>query len=305
MGLRALLKSVAERTAVAAGGPGMLRAIRAGNGVIVNYHNVVPDGERPGGDPSLHISRSDFARQLDLLMQTCTVVDLESLIGANGDVDARSLASVTFDDGYRGALTAGLDELASRGLPCTVFVPPGLLGAEALWWDALGAGDSGGLSSRMREEALVRAKGRPEDVHRWAARNGLTARAQPRHAGLVSEDELDVVLAREGIAVGAHGWSHANLTELSERELKQELAKPLTWLRERFPGRTVEWLSLPYGRWDDRVVLSAVREGYRGVLDLSGKLVPTGDSSDPHRIPRKNIPAGISPEGFVLRVAGL
>lgn len=302
--VRFWVKRLVERSLVSLGGPAVLRRIGGGDAVVLAYHNVVPDGEPPGGDGSLHLDRADFARQLDLLSESHEVVGLEHLI-ESGSGDAGPVAAVTFDDGYRGALTVGLEELAARGMPCTVFVSPALLGSAGPWWDALAPEEGDGLPDGLREEALTRAKGRSGDVRRWAEGRGMSPRPQPDHAGLVDADELGEAVARQTVTVGSHGWSHANLARLGDEELGEELRRPLAWLEERFPGSLVRWLSLPYGRGDERVVAAALEAGYRGVLDLSGGLVDTGALSAARRIPRRNVPAGVSPEGFRLRASGL
>lgn len=305
-GLRTSLKAAAERALVGLGVPRMLRAAGSGDAVILVYHNVVPDGAPPGGDRSLHLERREFARQLDLLTETHTVVGLETVLGgASGGRPAGPLAAVTIDDGYRGALTVGLEELRVRSLPCTVFVAPALLGSEDLWWDALAPGGEDGLPDRMREEALGRAKGRSGDVWRWAEDRGLSRTPQPPHAGLVDREELERVVDRGGVGVGSHGWSHADLTSLDDAELEKELRRPLSWLEERFPDALVRWLSLPYGRGGERALAAARAVGYRGVLDLSGGLVDTRTAATRGRAPRRNVPAGVSPEGFLLRTSGL
>lgn len=304
-GVRGLLKRLAERSLVALGGPRVLRRVGGGDAVVLAYHNVVPDGAPPGGDRSLHLDRSDFARQLDVLTESHEVVDLQALAGTDDGTDGALRAAVTFDDGYRGALTVGLAELEARDMPCTVFVSPALLGAERTWWDALAPEDGNGLPERLREEALVRARGRSDDVWRWAESRGLDPRPQPGHAGLVDLDELTGAAERNALTLGSHGWSHANLARLDGDDLQEELRRPLAWLEDRFPGSLVRWLALPYGRGDERVVSAALEAGYRGVLDLSGTRVDREDLGTARRIPRKNVPAGITVEGFRLRASGL
>lgn len=302
--VRSVLKRLVERTLVATGVPELIRRARRGRDIILAYHNVVPEGERPGGDRSLHLPRASFARQLDLLVETHRVVGLSALIEQEADDRGPPLAAITIDDAYRGALTAGLEELGARGLPCTVFVPPGLLGVASLWWDALASG-SGAVPARLRETALTRCRGRQEEIERWAEEQGLRPGRQPEHAGIVREEELVDAAGREQVTVGSHGWSHANLACLDADELREELRRPLAWLGDRFGDDVVPWLSLPYGRWNERAVSAAREAGYRGVLDLSGKLVERGGEESSSRIPRRNIPAGVSPDGFRLRTSGL
>lgn len=303
--VRSLLKRLVERSLVALGGPRVLRRVGGGDAVVLAYHNVVPDGAPPGGDRSLHLDRSDFSRQLDALAESHEVVGLEALVGADDGEGGAPRAAVTFDDGYRGALTVGLAELGARGMPCTVFVSPALLGDGRTWWDALAPEDGSGLPERLREEALTRAKGRSDDVWRWAGSRGLDPRPQPDDAGLVDADELAEAVDGEAVTLGSHGWSHANLPSLDDDELRDELRRPLAWLEDRFPASLVRWLALPYGRGDDRVVSAALEAGYRGVLDLSGRTLDRETLRTARRIPRMNVPAGMSPDRFRLRASGL
>ena len=127
---------------------------------ILAYHNIVPDGTRPGGDRSLHLERSRFAAQLDLLTDAVDVVPLEALIRSDAEDRGRPRIAVTFDDAYRGAVTLGVDELAKRELPATIFVAPGLVGGRTLWWDELAGRGEGGLPPDVRRRALGEFRGR-------------------------------------------------------------------------------------------------------------------------------------------------
>ena len=52
--------------------------------------------------------------------------------------------------------------------------------------------------------------------------------------------------------IGWHTWSHRNLTELSDKEVLQEITAP-------FPTK---YLRYPYGEYDDRVVSLVKEAGY-------------------------------------------
>lgn len=300
--LRRILKSVAEQGLVAARIPDAVRALRPPGGVVLTYHNVVPDGEPPGGDRSLHLPRAEFARHLDALRESHRIVSLEVLLRARGS-GGRPRAAITFDDAYRGALTAGLGELADRGLPCTVFAAPGLLGRSSLWWDALSTTAEEGVPDSVRREALTRGRGRDGEVRRWARAGGLTLAPQPEHAAVADEALLREVVATGQVGVGSHGWEHANLVELAGDELDREVRRPLAWLQERFEDSLVPWLSLPYGHASERVTRAALDAGYEGVLTLTGERAPPGRQV--REVPRLNVPSGMSPEGLLLRAAGL
>ena len=85
--------------------------------------------------------------------------------------------------------------------------------------------------------------------------------------------------------------------------MTEELDRPLAWLRERFE-RVIPWLSYPYGRWSDSVAAAARRAGYRAALRVDGGWY-RGGVGDLYSVPRLNVPAGVSGNGFSLRLGGL
>jgi len=68
-------------------------------------------------------------------------------------------------------------------------------------------------------------------------------------------------LVEHGHEIGSHGWSHALLTQCSDSELRNELARSKETIEQRI-GQPVDAISVPSGRWNRRV-LQAVRDaGY-------------------------------------------
>lgn len=274
--------------------------------VILAYHNIVPSGERAVGDPSLHIDQSDFGDHLDWLLERRRIVALEDAMrerDAGAPPDAAEIV-ITFDDAYRGTMTAGLEELSRRGLPSTVFVPPGLLGSEGFWWDRLASAGGRPLDPDVRRHALEGLTGRTPEVLAWARAEGLAIGDVPDHARPVTEEEL-VSSLTTGTTLGAHTWTHPNLTRLDEDDVRRELGASRDWLRER-TDRYRSWLAYPYGMVDD--ACQAVSEDlFDGALLVTGgaavvKGSPVGPS---HRVPRINVPRGLSLDGLALRLAGI
>lgn len=297
-----MLKRVAEYLLVR-GGPAALAAWRRrGSTLILAYHNVVPDDAPAAGDRSLHLPLKQFRSHLDTLQETHDVVDLASIHEANRTSD-KPRVCITFDDAYRGALALALPELVRRGLPATVFVAPGLLGSDGCWWDLLAAQDGSGLSSDIRDHVLDVLAGDGASAVEWARSQGIPLSVLPGHAGIVTEDELRLAAARTGITFGAHTWSHCNLAEVGYDAFDVELVKPLHWLRERFEC-VVPWIAYPYGLAATSTSDLARRAGYDGALRIDGGWIPSA-SAPAYVFPRLNIPAGLSSDGFVLRVRGL
>lgn len=299
MGLRFAIKRLAEFGLPVRLLAPVLGMTRRGQVLILAYHNVRPDGVPPVGDRSLHLELSLFRDHLDLLCEAFNVVSLEEVFRPARD--RRPLAAITFDDAYAGAVALGIPELVARGLPATVFVTPAFLGGRSFWWDAL-AGPAG-LAAEVRRLALEELGGDDAAIRAWAATAGQELTVAPADCLGAAEEDLERAAASPGIVLGSHTWSHCNLARLGETTLMEELERPLAWLRERFE-QVIPWLSYPYGRWSPGVAQAAERAGYRAALRVNGGWYRRGQGSV-YSIPRLNVAAGISGEGFSLRIAGL
>jgi peptidoglycan/xylan/chitin deacetylase (PgdA/CDA1 family) len=278
---------------------------KPGRGVLIlAYHNIVPEGESPVGDRSLHLPQRNFAEQLDRLLETHTVVPLDQLLAPETET-SRPRAVLTFDDAYLGALTAGLEELESRGLPATVFVNPGALDWEGFWWDRLADPVTGILPEAVRGHALDALGGRQMEILSWAATTGLDLHPLPEYARAAPLPHLRSVAASPVVALGSHSWSHPCLRSLSEKELNHELASARDWLAQHFSS-VCGWISYPYGHHSKQVERGAARY-HEGGLRVSGGIARAGDFNEPdrYRVPRINVPSGVTGEGFILRLAGM
>jgi peptidoglycan/xylan/chitin deacetylase (PgdA/CDA1 family) len=267
--------------------------------LILAYHNIVPRGqERCKGDASLHLDHEEFARQLDTIQQTYTVVPLTSIFDCAKAGEPLRVA-ITFDDAYEGAVTVGVAELVSRGLPATIFVAPGLIGQQT-WWDVLAA--QGLLSPDARRFALETLTGDRERVISWAAQSRRQDRVSTFRIG--TEHEISAAADCAGISLGSHTWSHRNLCALDSSEMQRELTRPLAWLSERWGARA--WaLSYPYGMSSPQVERAAADTGYKTAFRVDGGALRATAAVRPYAVPRLNIPAGISIDGFRLRLTGL
>jgi peptidoglycan/xylan/chitin deacetylase (PgdA/CDA1 family) len=296
---RQLLKGAAERLAHRSGLTTLGRRRQRGKVLVLAYHNVVPDGVPPEGDRSLHLPLSRFRAQMLELATTHDVIRLEE--ARLVDRGARPRAVITFDDAYRGALRLGLPELVRLGLPATLFVAPGRLGAASFWWDRYAP--PGGWPAELYFMLLEDRAGREERVDEWARSAGCAAHPPSEWLQCASEAELAESARAPGIDVASHSWSHCNLEAVeSDAELTAEIMRPLRWLEERgIPA--VHWLAYPYGLRGARSKKAAHAAGIRGALRVEGGWWSPGRDGA-HDIPRWNVPAGVSLGGFRMRLAG-
>lgn len=298
------LKRLLEAALARAGPATLARHASAGATLVLAYHNIVPTGERGGADTSLHLPQHRFAEQLEVLAGSCDVVPLTEVLGPAPASRGRPRIVITFDDGALGALTAGVEELRRFGLPATFFVTPGRLGRQAFWWDRLGSPEQAEVPGAIRHHALTALRGEDDAILAWAGREGIRVTDVPECATTATEAELAAALTIPGLSVAAHSWTHPNLAALEPAALETELSLPLAWLRTRWPS-ALPVVSYPYGLCSPAVTAAAARNGYQAGLLITGGWVPPGRGLTGFLEPRLNVSAGVSRDGYVLRVSGL
>lgn len=298
--MRSLARSTAKRLGETLLASTVARPRRMkGHALILAYHNVVPNDLEGLADRSLHLPWSRFLRQLDLLQKHCTIRRLEDLLREGPDPEQPTIA-ITFDDAYRGAVQLALPEVSRRGLPATLFVAPGLLGARSFWWDEL-ASETPGLPEGVRQAALNEHQGDGDRILA-ALRPQRRSAPLPRWLGCATAEEVLALDAHPGIQLGAHSWSHRNLTLLSDSALDIELTRPLDWLRNHGVSGSIS-LAYPYGLTTATVTARAAATGYSAGLLVEGGWF-TGATGTNWDVPRYNVPAGLSTDGFRLRLSG-
>jgi peptidoglycan/xylan/chitin deacetylase (PgdA/CDA1 family) len=151
--------------------------------------------------------------------------------------------AVTFDDGFKNFGSMAWPVLRDHNLPVTLFVVTGHVG-ETNSWDHLG------------HESV------PE-------------------LPLLDWDEL-ARLAEEGVDLGSHTSSHADLPSLSDDILAQEVNASADRLSER-TGTPPRSFAYPFGRSSSRVATAASR-AYE--LACTTDLRPLGNREDVFSLPR-------------------
>ena len=179
--------------------------------VVLTYH-AVPDADVPR-----------FERQIAQLVRRAMPVFPDAHVKPGR---GRAVA-VTFDDGLCSVFDNAQPVLAVYGVPATLFVPTGFLGASRGWVS--------------------------DDPH-------------PSSTGdaIVPADWLKG-LDRRLVRIGSHTVSHPRLASLDAGRLEAELVTSRETL-EAITGARVTMLSLPYGSFNDRVLAAAERAGYEQVF---------------------------------------
>ena len=301
--LRSFARRVLESTALAARAHLVARRGRRGRLLVLAYHNVIADRYDAGADLSLHLPLARFIAQVDALSETHRVVPLDAALSEDTDrAGAFPEVAITFDDAYAGTIAHAVPVLAERQIPATIFVPPGRLGGQSFWWDEYSVAPES-AARRFRAAALTEG-GRSDDVAAIADRADVDRGAVPEAARSARAEDLDAAVASHpGLTVGSHSWSHPNLVACSAADLETELEESRAWLAGRYGPRALPVVSYPYGLADGRVERAARTAGYRWGMRIEGGWVAR--PGPPLRVPRLNVPAGITPAGFRLRIDGV
>lgn len=270
--------------------------VPTGNVLVLAYHNVLPRAINANGDRSLHIDLERFTAHLSILEQEAHVVRLEESLAV--ETETRPRVVITFDDAYDGAIRYALPQCAAKGFPCTVFVAPALLGKVAAW-DAFA--EARRWSTGERDAYLARDYGLGGHL---SFDGNMNEPGTLSHLRIADLSDVEHACQSSLVQVGNHTMNHANLGALDRTQAIAEIEAAQVWIDERFRSSVVSWLAYPYGippRQADDVVRACQLKG--GMLVRGGWMNPA--RARVAAIPRWNVPAGISDDGFRLRVRGL
>jgi peptidoglycan/xylan/chitin deacetylase (PgdA/CDA1 family) len=157
--------------------------------------------------------------------------------------DGRPAVALTFDDAFASFATEAWPRLRDHGLPATLFVPTAHVGKTNTW----GTMPGGGMP--------------PLQLLDWPAL------AQ---------------LAREGVTLGAHTRTHADLRMLTDAAMSEEITGSVSDIA-RETGAKADGFAYPYGYHDDRVVAATRRACAWACTTVLG---PLGARDDALTLPR-------------------
>lgn len=157
----------------------------------------------------------------------------------------KRLVALTFDDGYYDFYKNALPILKEFDCPATVFVVPSLIG-KTNEWDTKRYG--GAIESLMTVEQIKEAQ-------------------------------------RQGIIIGSHSYSHADLTSIDKISLKKEIVQSKKSI-EDIIDKEVDSFCYPFGGCNDEAKAMVKIAGYKfGIGSKRGSVMPNDDFFDLRRIP--------------------
>lgn len=145
------------------------------------------------------------------------------------------------------------------------------------------------LVARKTPALVFLVAGRQEDSWMdWGARGPLPLMDWPA----IRE------FAEHGIEFGSHSISHPDLTRLSDRELRTEVADSKQIIQDQL-GAEIHHFCYPYGAFDERVTAAVQEAGYATACTTRRGAVRAG--ADPFRLPRLSVGKTMGLRRFLVR----
>jgi peptidoglycan/xylan/chitin deacetylase (PgdA/CDA1 family) len=270
--------------------------LRAANHLTVLAYHGVDDPDR-------------FARQLDHLTRVSRPVSLAEVTAAldGGRPLPERAVLLTFDDGERSLLEAGLPLLAERGLPGVAFVVAGLLDTDQpFWWSEVaqlaGAGRAEAAAGRAPATLVRELKALP-DGERLAAIDRLRAAAAPAGPTPQLRRRELPLLESAGVAVGNHTLSHPILPRCDDDKVARELGEAHRILAEAL-GHPPDAFAYPNGDRDERAERHLAELGYATAFLFDHRVNPRTPAHR-LRISRVRVNSHTGLDRFAAIVSGL
>jgi peptidoglycan/xylan/chitin deacetylase (PgdA/CDA1 family) len=272
----------------------LLRRLSANKHLILMYHGVSETNLFSVN--GRHITKAQFEKQLIYFKRNFEVVSLEDICERRKKCKVRKgkrYIALTFDDGFLNNYKVALPLLEKHLIPATFFIS----GANIDNSEYIHPSDlmdvlrvSLGSSIEINERIFIPGKHRlieaktglsaytywdtlpyPEWVNalrtikKECSFSVTTNKVNQEVFKLVGKEELKKLSESKYASVGSHAFEHVNLTMLSASELHYQLEASKKTL-EQVTGKPVTSLAFPNGRFNEQVVLGALKIGYKYLI---------------------------------------
>ncbi len=273
--LRTAAKGIIDLTSYVGGLTQARKCLSAqGGAIILTYHSVVDDRDRPWIDPAYAVDVGDFRRQVDFLVRHRNVIGLSQLEHelVQGRTPPPGTVVITFDDGYLNNVDVAAPILADVGLPATFYLATGYVNdGENQWVDTLYSAfrhrssdellldgewfDIGRRMDRGRAHSLLcRRLIAADRVERSSVLKGVLDQLLPTATAPRLTMDWDDVRRLQAMSdrfeIGAHTRDHLDLSQLPLDQARHEIACSLDDL-DIVLGLRARHFSYPFGRIDD------------------------------------------------------
>lgn len=279
---------------------------------IVTFHRVLPEADRQAYPfPGLVVTPEELDAFLAYFTEyfDCGALATQHERHLNGEIMARPLLALTFDDAQHDNYSYARPVLARHHVKASFFVPiVAVERQELLWHDRLGfavlallkqshggkeklmqilaeAGLSGNGQHRLLGNIVEASKGLALNARLRlveALAEASDATPAPAFARLMTYDEI-AELAADGHEIGSHSMTHCLMPECDDRALAYEIGESRRVLHDRL-GQSIETFCYPNGNSDARTAHAVAQAGYlRAVTTTWGSNGQDADQFQLHR----------------------
>jgi peptidoglycan/xylan/chitin deacetylase (PgdA/CDA1 family) len=254
---------------------------RRGAVVVLMFHRVLDDAQlsETHSLPGMVLRVSTFEKMAAYCRNRYETADLGSAQFGSQYTGLR--LAFTFDDGWIDTYEHAFPIFTKLGLPMTVFVCPGFVGATLPFWpERIAASMKAAHHARDIEATIERLKDNP-CASRVCMASGLTSEID-RTVTWEQLREMDAA----GVTIGSHTYSHPILTIASTPEVRLELTNSHDDLERRL-HRSCRLLAYPNGNHSPLVRRLAEEAGFQFAFTTARGA--WNQNCDPRAVPRANI----------------
>ncbi|MEW6418492.1 MAG: polysaccharide deacetylase family protein [Nitrospirota bacterium] len=263
---------------------------------ILTYHRIT---DEPDPEDSLIVSLRSFEHQIIFLKRHYNVIPGEELaeIIKNGRSFPEKACLITFDDGWRDNYTHAFPVLRAHGVPALIFISTDFIGTHNTFWHErllkvltnipshTPMSKYENIFKKLPEglsEKIVRILKMPVE-HRRPGINALIEDLKKFDLAQISQinRSLEVIsdlrvseesptmllwedveeMSMNNISFGSHTKSHPILTQISDRQIKEELIESKGIIEDRL-RKPVHFLCYPNGNYNEAILKMTEEAGY-------------------------------------------
>jgi peptidoglycan/xylan/chitin deacetylase (PgdA/CDA1 family) len=257
---------------------------------ILIYHGICQ--QDPTRFNPIFLTAKTFEAHLKLYKKHCNVVSLDDYYKGNFS-DEKFNICLTFDDGFANNHKYVLPLLGKYQMPATFFIT-GITneGYDILWNDFLGiVSKYGPKNITYKNQQYYKGK---YDLY-YSTADHITLKDKLRATSFAEKadmmkmlyqlvpfkneelytdywlqmtaEQISELAASPYVTIGAHGYYHNDLTQISVEDAFNEVAQAKQYL-EGLIKKPVTSLAFPYGSYNQQVVNEAKRAGYKQLLAM-------------------------------------
>jgi peptidoglycan/xylan/chitin deacetylase (PgdA/CDA1 family) len=271
------------------------RKSSSNNLLVLTYHRI---SDKPELEDPLKVSMDTFERQIFFLKQNYNIISAEQLLDLlkNGDPYPDNACLITFDDGWQDNYTHAYPMLKKYDVPALIFLSTDYIGTNQTFWheqlkhllENMSLNASLEMLKGFRHkwagqtiehmEGILKAIGRRRkllinDFIIYLKNSAsdkvdqlidelrpLSNISDSGNSSMLSWEQVEE-MSGNNISFGSHTKGHAILTQISKRQMVEELIGSKEIIEDKL-SKPVYFLSYPNGYYNEEAVQIARDAGY-------------------------------------------